>query len=260
MASLPEIKGFLETSFTDWRGQVAAVVFLARCNFRCPYCHNHRIVTAPHEVPTWPWHEVEKRLVRLRGWVDGVCVTGGEPTIHPGLPALLERFRALGFRIKLDTNGSRPGVLAPLLEAGLVDQVALDVKAPLEPVPYRRNAGSGSDPEAVDASLRALERAAVPLEIRTTVHPALLSLEEVCRLGRDLGRRFQGRAAEVDWTLQRCRTDEVLDPQLRGAPPLSPEEFEVWERAARTAFAQDRYPLEPPPGPRPGTKSRRDRP
>jgi len=238
VASLPEIKGFLETSFTDWRGRVAAVVFLARCNFRCPYCHNHRIVTSPHEVPTWPWLEVKSRLSRLRGWVDGVCVTGGEPTLHPGLPALLERFRALGFRIKLDTNGSRPGVLASLLEAGLVDQVALDVKAPLEPVPYRRNAGSGSDPEIVAATLELLSPLSVPLELRTTVHPALLSREELCRLGKDLGRRFGGRPGQVRWILQRCRAEEVLDPGLRSAPLLSPEEFAVWEHAARAAFSE----------------------
>ncbi|GAB6061569.1 anaerobic ribonucleoside-triphosphate reductase activating protein [Deferrisoma palaeochoriense] len=234
--ALPEIKGFLETTFTDWKGKVAAVVFLPRCNFRCPYCHNHRIVTAPHEVPSWPWDEVEARLRGLGGWVDGVCVTGGEPTLHPGLPELLERFRAMGLAVKLDTNGSRPEAVEEVVRAGLVDLVAVDVKAPLEPVPYRRNTGPGSDPDRVEATLEFLGAADLPLELRTTVHPRLLSRDEVCRLGADLGRRVRGRAAPVRWVLQRCRTDEVLDPELQNHPPLTPEAFRKWEEAARREF------------------------
>ena len=236
-APMPEVKGFLETSLTDWKGRIAAVVFLPRCTFRCPYCHNHRLVTRPGELATWPLDEVLGRLERLRAWVDGVCVTGGEPTMHPGLGAMLRRFRDRGWAVKLDTNGSRYRALEELLAEGLVDAVSLDVKAPLEQVPYRRNAGAGSDPEAVAASLGLLRDAPVELEVRTTVHPALLSLEELVRLGADLGRRLRPGAAAVRWTLQRCRVDETLDPGLRQHPPLSPEEFEGWRRRAAGAFA-----------------------
>ncbi len=235
--TLPEIKGFLELSFSDWPGRVASVVFLPGCSFRCPYCHNHRLVTEPGSLASWPPREVFARLDRLDGWVDGVCVTGGEPTLHPGLAALLERFRSRGLGVKLDTNGSRPRVIEALLARGLVEEVSLDVKAPLEPVPYRRNAGSGSAAGAVGRTLEVLLDSPLPLELRTTVHPALLGLEELLRLARDLGRRTAGRSPRVRWTLQRCRTDETLDPALRDLPPLPPETFRRWQEAALQAFA-----------------------
>ncbi len=233
---LPEIKGFLETSFSDWPGRVAAVVFVPGCNYRCPYCHNHRLVTAPETVPTWPLDAVFEALGRLRGWVDGVCVTGGEPTGHPGLPELLRRFRADGWAVKLDTNGSRPDVVAGLVDAGLVDAVAVDVKAPLEPIPYRRNAGPGAAPGPVARTVDRLAAGNLPVELRTTVHPDLLSRDELVRLAGDLGRRCRGRAAPVRYTPQRCRVEDPLDPVLAGRPPLDPDAFEAWARAARAAF------------------------
>ncbi len=236
--TLPEIKGFLELSFTDWPGRMASVVFLPGCSFRCPYCHNHRLVTDPGSLASWPLGQVMARLERLDGWVDGVCVTGGEPTLHPGLPALLERIRSRGLEVKLDTNGSRPRVVEALLAQGLVDAVSLDVKAPLEPVPYRRNAGSGSAADAVGRTLESLLASSLPLELRTTVHPALLSLDELLRLARDLGRRAAGRSPRVRWTLQRCRTDQTLDPTLRALPALPPGTFRQWQEAAQQAFAE----------------------
>ncbi len=236
--TLPEIKGFLELSFSDWPGRMASVVFLPGCSFRCPYCHNHRLVTEPGSLASWPPHEVFARLERLAGWVDGVCITGGEPTLHPGLAALLERFRSQGLAVKLDTNGSRPSVVEALLAQGLVDAVSLDVKAPLEPVPYRRNAGVGSAADAVGRTLEILLDSRLPLEVRTTVHPALLSLDELLRLAGDLGRRTAGRSPRVRWTLQRCRTDQTLDPALQDIPPLPPEAFERWQESALEAFAE----------------------
>ena len=138
---LPTIKGFLETSFVDWPGQVAAVVFLPRCNFRCPYCHNHGLVLHPEGLQSWSLEGILDHLDGYRDWVDGVCVSGGEPTIHPGLPDLLGALRDSGWATKIDTNGARPDVVAGLLDAGLLDALALDLKAPLEPIPYRRNSG-----------------------------------------------------------------------------------------------------------------------
>ncbi|MDW7709124.1 MAG: anaerobic ribonucleoside-triphosphate reductase activating protein [Deferrisomatales bacterium] len=247
---VPELKGFLELSFVDWPGRVTAVVFLPRCNFRCPYCHNHPLVLAPEQVATVPLEAVLARLDALRGWVDGVCVTGGEPTLEPRLPELLAVFRSRGLGVKLDTNGSRPAVLASLLAGGLLESVALDVKAPLEPIPYRRNAGAGADPAQVATSLELLARAEIPLEVRTTVHPSLLSQEEVRRLAAQVGAACavrRGPAAEpVRFTLQRCRGEDLLDGRLKALPPLPPEVFQEWEREARFAFTAAHLDL--PPG------------
>jgi pyruvate formate lyase activating enzyme len=97
-SSFPPIKGFLETSLIDWPGCVCAVVFLPYCNLRCPYCHNHQLVLKPDTLDTLPLDSVLERLTSLDEWVDGICVTGGEPTIHRGLPAMLEAIQAAGIR------------------------------------------------------------------------------------------------------------------------------------------------------------------
>lgn len=234
---LPEIKGFLETSFVDWPGRVAAVLFLPRCNFRCPYCHNHVLVRCPEALRTFPVGEVLDRLEAMRGWVDGVCVTGGEPTVHEGLPDLLVELVGRGWAVKLDTNGSRPEVLEALLAAGRLAAAAVDVKAPLEPIPYRRNAGPGADPAAVLRSLGLLGRSGLPVEARTTVHPALLTRSEVLRLAEQAGTALRPGGSGARFRLQRCRVEETLDPALGEETPLDPEVFEEWAREAGERFA-----------------------
>lgn len=211
------------------------MVFLPGCNFRCPYCHNHALVLNPAQLVSWPLDRVLDKLAALKGWIDGVCITGGEPTLHAGLADLARVFRDRGLLVKLDTNGSRPAVVNDLLAAGLVDAVALDLKAPLEPVPYRRNAGPGSDLAAVAETLDLLAAWNGWVEVRTTVHPALLSCEELCRLAAQAGRALAHRH-NARFTPQRCRTDDPLDPSLRDAPPLTPEEFEDWAARAHEAF------------------------
>lgn len=225
--SAVDIKGFVETSFTDWPGKVAAVVFLPRCNYRCPYCHNHALVTDPERYQSWPLSLILGRLERLRGWADGVCVTGGEPTVSAGLGTLLRTLRGEGWQVKLDTNGSRPDVLREFLSADLFQAVSLDIKAPLEPIPYRRNGGAGADPEPVRQTLQLLAGAGLPVETRTTVHPSLLSLEECIRLRRQTA-QLLGRE-KVRHTWQRCRVDDPLEPALRESVPLTPADFESWK-------------------------------
>ncbi len=238
--SLPEIKGFLETSFVDWAGRVAAVVFLPRCNFCCPYCHNHALVRCPESLRTFGLEEVLDRLEAMRGWVDGVCVTGGEPTVHGGLPELLREFSGRRWPVKLDTNGSRPEVLEGLLASGALEAASVDVKAPLESIPYRRNAGPGADPAAVLRSLELLAGSGIPVEARTTVHPALLSRSEVLRLAGQVGAVLGRCGGEGRLTLQRCRVEDTLDPALRDEAPLDPEAFEDWTREAGSRFATAR--------------------
>lgn len=211
------------------------MVFLPGCNFRCPFCHNHALVLDPKHLETWPLDLVLAKLAGMKGWVDGVCVTGGEPTLHEGLPDLLRVFRREGLLVKLDTNGSRPGVLRDLLAVGLVDAVALDLKAPLEPVPYRRNAGPGSDPDAVAETLGLLATWSGWVDVRTTVHPDLLSRDELLRVAETAGSAL-ARSPRARFTPQRCRTEDPLDVALRGSPPLSPEEFAAWAAQASVAF------------------------
>ena len=210
------IKGFLETSFVDWPGKVVSVLFLPGCNFRCPFCHNHQLVLKPEGHEDIPLEYVMARLAELKEWVDGVCISGGEPTIHPRLPFLLAEIKGAGLLVKLDTNGSNPHVLRSLVEGGLVDCVAMDVKAPLEEVNYARAAGVPAELEKIQESIDFLKKGTVEYHFRTTVVPALHKEEDLLTLARHL-------SGSSSLTLQNFNPEDPLDPQLKGTSPCSEE-------------------------------------
>ena len=135
------IAGLQKMTLLDFPGKVACTVFLAGCNFRCPFCHNFEIVQGAAR-PLMDEAALLAFLTRRRGLLDGVCISGGEPLLSAGLPELLRAAKGLGFAIKLDTNGTSPDALAALLGEGLVDYVAMDFKN--SPDRYARTAGVGS--------------------------------------------------------------------------------------------------------------------
>ncbi len=222
-----DIKGFLETSFIDWPGKICSVFFLPRCNFRCPYCHNHPLVLHPEQYRSIPLEDALARLHSLGGWVDGVCVTGGEPTLHPDLPALIRHVRTHGFLIKLDTNGSNPVMLEALVATKQVDFVSMDVKAPLDPFSYRRSAGRSVDLGPLLESIEILKRGRVEYEFRMTVVPGLHREDDITRLASQLraGRRF---------VLQNFNPENPLDPELKSTPPYDPEALKRMEKSVQT--------------------------
>ena len=123
------IAGIQKLTLLDYPGKVACTVFLSGCNLRCPYCHNPGLVLPERgNESEMPVAEVEAFLARRKGTLDGVCITGGEPTLQPELPAFLEKLRCLGFAIKLDTNGTNPEMLKALMHDGILDYVAMDIK------------------------------------------------------------------------------------------------------------------------------------
>lgn len=158
------IGGFQPLTLSDFPGTPAALVFVRGCTMRCPYCHN-RALWEPD--PALDTQEVLRRIAARRHVLGGVVVSGGEPTMHAGLPVLLATVRALGLRTKLDTNGSRPQALAAVLAAGLVDFVALDLKAAA--AAHDRAAGRPALHGLVEASLAILRASGVAFETRTTV-------------------------------------------------------------------------------------------
>lgn len=161
-----KIVGLQKLTLLDYPGQVACTVFLGGCNFRCPFCHNGQLLENAPAVM-----EPEELLAFLkgrRGILDGVCITGGEPTLSPELPALLRQIREMGYLIKLDTNGYRPEALKALAGEGLVDYVAMDVKN--APGHYGETVGvPGIHLERIEESIRFLMNDAVDYELRTTV-------------------------------------------------------------------------------------------
>lgn len=218
-----EIKGFLETSFLDWPGKICSVLFLPGCNFRCPYCHNHPLVFHPGQFASISLKEILQRLQSFKGWIDGICLTGGEPTLHADLPLLIREIKESGFPVKLDTNGSNPEMLERLIDKREVDFIAMDVKAPLDPFSYRRSTGLSIDLAFVSKSIEILKRGKVEYQFRMTVVPQLHSEEEIQTLGEQLraGRRL---------ILQNFNPENPLDPSLKNTPPCDPKLLKEMER------------------------------
>ncbi len=214
------IKGFIDTSFVDWPGKICAILFFPLCNFRCPYCHNAALILRPDEIETIATESVFARLEDLRGWIDGVCVTGGEPTLQPKLRRLLEVVREAGFQTKLDTNGSNPDVLRNLLDAELLDYVAMDVKSCLDENSYCKITNTpGSMLGKVRESISLLLEGRVEYEFRVTVVPSYHGPEDLFRLARDLSGAARLR-------LQNFNPGEsILDPSLNAVKPYTPEDL-----------------------------------
>ena len=177
------ISGLQKLTLLDFPGHTACTVFTGGCNYRCPFCHNAELVLRPEEQPEIPEAEFFALLEKRRGLLDGVAVTGGEPTLQPDLPAFLRRIRDLGYAVKLDTNGTRPDLLMQLAEAGLVQYVAMDIKN--SPARYAETAGT-ADPQLdrIRESAAFLLAGTVPYEFRTTVVRELHRPEDLAEIGR----------------------------------------------------------------------------
>ncbi len=174
------VKGFLGVSAIEWPGRLSSVVWVGGCNLRCPYCQNPQLLD-PEALPDLPVEDVLSKIAKRKGFVDAVVVTGGEPTIQPGLPDFLREVKRLGLLCGLETNGTRPEVLGRLIEEGLLDFVALDIKT--APERYVEATGRDCWPE-VEGSLDILRRrkGEVEVEFRTTCVPGLVRREEVERI------------------------------------------------------------------------------
>ena len=177
-----KIVGLQKLTLLDYPGKVACPVFLGGCNFRCPFCHNSDLLDGSAETLMEDAAFLDF-LKKRTGLLDAVCVSGGEPTLQPELPHFLKSIKELGFLVKLDTNGYRPEVLQSLVEAGLVDYVAMDVKN--GPSCYAATTGHpGIDLEKIAQSLRYLIGDHVPYELRTTVVEGLHSDASILEMGQ----------------------------------------------------------------------------
>lgn len=171
------IKGFIKTSLLDYPGKIAATIFMGGCNFRCPFCHNLPLVLRPEKEGPQSFEYIMKYLDKRKNVLEGVCISGGEPTLSPELPVLCEQIKGLGYEIKLDTNGSRPDVLKKLHEKHLIDYVAMDIKA--APKNYLKAAGVESpDMQKIDETIGFLISGKSEYEFRTTVVKGLHTEED----------------------------------------------------------------------------------
>ena len=180
------IKGLQKLTLLDFPERMACTVFTFGCNFRCPFCHNASLVLSSRaDDSVISEEELFTLLQKRKGMLEGVCITGGEPTLQPDLPDFIRRIRDLGFAVKLDTNGYRPAVLRALIDGGLVDYVAMDVKNSLSR--YPETVGIARfDTAPLEESMDLLMENRVPFEFRTTLVRGLHTPESIAEMGRRL--------------------------------------------------------------------------
>ncbi len=177
------IRGLNKTTLLDYPGHVAATIFTGGCNFRCPFCHNGDLVLTPDSQPYIEETEVLTYLEKRRGILEGVCITGGEPTLQKDLRDFIVKVKKIGYLVKLDTNGYKPRVLWQLLEEKLLDHVAMDVKASV--ANYERATGcKGLDISKIEESIAILKSSKIPYEFRTTVVQGIHDEAEFEHIGR----------------------------------------------------------------------------
>lgn len=213
--------GLQKLTLLDYPGKLACTVFFPGCNLRCPFCHNASLVLPHRQTPVIPQEELLEFLQGRKGKLDGVCITGGEPTLHHDLPVLLTAIKELGYSVKLDTNGTRPDVLKSLLEQKLLDYVAMDIKN--SPEKYSLTCGGIDVLPQVRESVLLLEQSAVEHEFRTTVlHP--------CHTPEDLAAIGQWLSGTKHYFIQQFVDSGDL---LGEGQPLSPEELQALLQAVQ---------------------------
>jgi len=215
------IKGFVDLSLVDWDGKVCSVIFLPSCNLRCPFCYNTALVLHPEKLPTIPLEEVEDYLKEKHGWIDGVVVTGGEPTIHDDLPSLCQKINELGLLVKVDTNGTHPAMIKELVKEGLINSIAMDIKAPLTEEKYSRASGVNAKAllKNIKETMNALLELKIECEFRTTTIPTVHEkedIEQICQTIRGCKK----------YVIQNYKGDvETIDPSLKNLKPFSEEKM-----------------------------------
>ena len=215
------IAGMQKTSLVDYPGNICTTIFLYGCNFRCKYCHNPGLVTEAdaEKIEKFSEDDVILTLHKRKRFIDGVCITGGEPTLSKKLPEFLVKIKKIGFKIKLDTNGSNPEMLKKLIDAQLVDYIAMDIKGPIDK--YSEIADVNVDISKIKETVKLLMNSSVDYEFRTTVVKEELDLEDIKKIGSWLN------GAKKYSIQQFVGENEMIDPEYKGKLPYTPEELKM---------------------------------
>lgn len=214
------IKGWQKTSLIDYSPYTASVVFLAGCNFRCGYCHNPDLVLNHVNLPDIDEQAVLNYLEKNKQWIDGVCVTGGEPTLHSDLPGFIAQIKEKGMKVKLDTNGTNPSMVQKVM--GNIDYFAMDIKNTLNE--YKQVTAVDVNEQKIQQSIDLIRNSGVDYEFRTTVIPGIVGKQEIKNIGawlqgskRYILQNFRGGGPLVDNKLKHIRSysrDELEEMKI----------------------------------------------
>jgi pyruvate formate lyase activating enzyme len=208
------IKGVQKTSLIDYPEKICTLVFLSKCNFRCPFCHNPELVFDEKDVPDIPVSEFLEFLDEHKRWIDGVCITGGEPTLHAGLIDFMKQIKSKGLLVKLDTNGTNPSVIEQAIREGCVDYVAMDIKNSLEK--YDETTHAKVNKDNIKKSIKLLieygHKGVIEYEFRSTIIPRIHSENDM----NDMAELITGAKR---FCIQQFHTqDKLVDKTFREEP------------------------------------------
>ncbi len=210
------IKGIQKISMIDYPGKVACTIFFGGCNFRCPFCHNYSLVLEPNQQPNIPEEEFLSFLESRKKWLDGVCLTGGEPLLS-NIKPLIKKIKQKGFLVKLDTNGYMPNKLQELIDEKLLDYVAMDVKA--SPKKYSLACGIKININKIQESINIIRASKIDYEFRTTIVPKLHTRDDLMIIGEWL-------EGSKRYVLQQFRPNfGTLDPNFKKEVPYPPSKI-----------------------------------
>jgi pyruvate formate lyase activating enzyme len=203
------IGGYQKLTLIDYPGHIATTVFTIGCSFRCPFCHNPELVLGTGGDPTL--QKITERdffefLKKRKGKLEGVCITGGEPTIQPDIVKFIKKIKKLGYKVKLDTNGTRPDVLKKIIDAKLIDFIAMDIKN--QPKKYNETTSTRFDIKRIKLSVDLIMRSRITYEFRTTAVPGIHTERDFLEMARWI------KGARSYW-LQRYQEKKILNPNLK---------------------------------------------
>jgi pyruvate formate lyase activating enzyme len=226
-----EIKGLEKFAPKDFPGHMSATVFVGGCNFLCPFCHNADLVSRPQSLPTFPQEYLIRFFDERKDWLEGICISGGEPLIHDDLGGFLKLVKEKNFLSKIDTNGSYPFKLKDLIDRKLIDFVAMDIKAPLDK--YSEAAGVDVQTEDIQKSVDIIKESEVECTFRSTAVPGLIDKKDMKKIGEwlDGAKIFQ---------LQQFIPKATLDSSFQKKKPYLAEELEEFADIIRPYVAEVR--------------------
>ena len=224
------IGGLQKHTLIDYPGKIAATIFTSGCNFRCPFCHNPELVL-PEEISKskeLPLQEVFSFLKERKGFLDGVVICGGEPTIHNDLYDFCSEIKRMGFLIKIDSNGYNPEMLEKLIDKELIDYIAMDIKAPKDK--YSKTAGVKVDLKKIEQSIKLLKSKAKDYEFRTTLVPSMIEKEDILKI-------VQWIAPAKKYVIQNfSNKPPLINQELSNRRPFSDEYLEGIKKEIESFF------------------------
>jgi pyruvate formate lyase activating enzyme len=228
---LVEIKGLEKFAPKDFPGYISSTIFLGGCNFRCPFCHNSDLVLRPEILPTLPLDYFLSFLDSRKGWLEGICISGGEPLLHDDLETLLILMKDRNLLVKVDTNGSFPSRLEDLIKKKLVDHIAMDVKAPL--ARYQEVTRAAVNEEDIVRSVDIIKNSGLGYVFRTTLVPGLVGPEDIKQICQMLN------GAKI-FQLQQFVPLNTLDSHYLQKKPYRREEVQGLAKIAEPYFSEVR--------------------